>query len=71
MGGKSEFAEDVKEAVASGKLEQPFRAGNVRIACPGWADGTYNTFLWKHCKAKPPFRKYFTRKTRGLYCLIK
>jgi hypothetical protein len=36
------------EAVTGGKLQEPFGQADFRRVCPGFADGTYRAFLWKH-----------------------
>ncbi len=36
------------EAVNDGRLSEPFGQADFRRACPGFADGTYRAFLWKH-----------------------
>jgi hypothetical protein len=36
------------EAVTSGKLQEPFGQAEFRRVCPGFAEGTYRAFLWKH-----------------------
>jgi predicted aspartyl protease len=37
-------------ALASGRLKEPFSNEDFRAACPGFGEGTYNAFLWKHRK---------------------
>jgi hypothetical protein len=48
-----EFASEIYAAVKAGKLKEPFGAADVRQACPGWADPTYNIFLPKHRVGNP------------------
>src|SRR5262245_13177122 len=36
------------DAVAKGSLKEPFSAADFRHACPGFGEGTYRAFLWKH-----------------------
>lgn len=43
-----ELAQDIYNAVAIGRLKEPFRAGDIAPACPGWAKRTPWTFLPKH-----------------------
>ena len=31
-----------------GRLNEPLPNNDFRIACPEFARGTYNSFLWKH-----------------------
>lgn len=40
-------------AVESGKLKEPFARDDFRRACPGFAEGTYTTFLPKHRVGNP------------------
>jgi predicted aspartyl protease len=40
----------IDDALASGALREPFSKENFRVACPGFGQGTYNAFLWKHRK---------------------
>ena len=60
----------IREAVASGRLAEPFRAADVRAACPGWAPATYNTFLPKHRAGnRGGDTVLFVRVAPGLYRL--
>jgi len=36
------------EAVTGGTLDEPFGQAEFRRVCPGFAEGTYRAFLWKH-----------------------
>lgn len=64
------FITEIREAVASGRLTEPFGAADVRAACPRWALKTYGTFLPKHCEGNPGnYGVYFVRVVRGLYRL--
>jgi hypothetical protein len=47
------FAAEVYAAVRSGKLNQPFSAEAVKLACPGRSDGTYRNFFNKHRVGNP------------------
>ena len=40
-------------AVKLGALHEPFTRADFRHACPGFAPGTYNVFLNKHCVGNP------------------
>lgn len=67
----SKFVEDIRNAVRSGSLKEPFRASDVKAACPGWAKSTYSVFLAKHRRGNPgDYTEYFVRHSRGLYILI-
>ena len=64
------FIAEIREAVASGRLTEPFQAADVRAACPRWEPKTYGTFLPKHCDGNPGnYRVYFIRVARGFYRL--
>ena len=64
------FASEIYAAVQSGRLAQPFDAAMVRRACPGWAEGTYHTFIGKHAVGNPDSNTaLFVRVSRGQYRL--
>ena len=59
-------------AVKSGELKEPFRSNDFREACPGFANGTYNTFLAKHRVENPSgTSELFERVSRGQYKLLR
>jgi hypothetical protein len=63
-----EFASQIYAAVFAGHLEEPFRAEDVRLACPGWAYSTYSTFLAKHAVGNPgKATELFRRVSLGRY----
>ena len=67
----SRFVEDIKEAVRTGRLKEPFRASDVKVACPGWSERTYSNFLPKHRKGNPGgCTEYFLQHPDGCYSLI-
>jgi len=67
----SKFARDIRSAVCRERLKQPFRADDVRRACPGWAKSTYSVFLPKHRKGNPDgYTEYFIQHANGSYSLI-
>jgi len=43
----------IVSAINSGTLIEPFTTDDFRKTCPGFATGTYNTFLHKHSLANP------------------
>jgi hypothetical protein len=47
------FGSEIFAAVGEKRLSEPFDAGAVRRACPGWADLTYHVFLAKHAVGNP------------------
>jgi len=40
-------------AVKSGRLKEPFSQDDFRRACPGFGEGTYQAFLYKHRRGNP------------------
>jgi hypothetical protein len=38
----------IKEAIAEGRLDQPFSSHDFARTCPGFAPGSYQTFLREH-----------------------
>ena len=58
----------IDEAIAQGKLQQPFRPVEIQAACPGFAESTYHCFLPKHAQNNPDNNKvYFERVKPGVY----
>ena len=43
----SKFVKDIKNAAHEGRLKQPFRAADVKMACHGWAENIYTIFYLK------------------------
>jgi hypothetical protein len=43
----------IVSAVRSGTLVEPFTQANFRRACPGFGNGTYQAFLYKHRLGNP------------------
>ena len=71
MGKTSELVEDIKKGVRTGRLKEPFRASDVKAACPRWSDRTYSNFLPKHRKGNPGgYTEYFLQHPDGSYSLI-
>ncbi len=40
-------------AIRARQLQEPFSVEDFRQACPGFGDGTYGAFLYKHRKGNP------------------
>jgi hypothetical protein len=40
----------IVKAIEGGRLKEPFSNNDFKNACPGFGEGTYNAFLWKHRK---------------------
>lgn len=71
MAKKSRIIEDIKKAIQTGQLKEPFRAADIKASCPRWEDNTYSTFLPKHRKGNPGnYTEYFLRHPDGSYSLI-
>ena len=67
----SRFVNDIRQAVEQGRLSVRFGPGDVRRACPGWADHTYGVFLPKHRSGNPGgYTAYFKRHPDGTYSLL-
>jgi hypothetical protein len=65
------FAAEVYAAVRSGKLAQPFSAKSVKLACPGWAEGTYRNFFNKHRVGNPSgTTELFVRRSSNRFEII-
>lgn len=65
-----QFASEIYHSVEIGALNEPFRAEDVRKACPEWAYKTYNSFLWKHQTGNGKTSELFIRVAEGLYRTI-
>jgi hypothetical protein len=64
------FIREIRKAVREGWLKEPFRANDVRLAVPGFADKTYNVFLPKHRIGNPDENtELFVQIKKGLYRL--
>ena len=62
----------IARAVKTGKLHEPFRAADVKKACPGFRDGTYSGTLSGNRKGNPGGNPvYFVRVAPGRYRLLK
>ena len=43
----------IVQAVKKGEIKEPFTQDDIRRVCPGFGDGTYQAFLYKHRKGNP------------------
>jgi hypothetical protein len=65
------IVDDIRSALATGRLPARFRPADVRRACPGWADHTYGVFLPKHRRGNPGNNtELFVHHEDGTYSLI-
>jgi hypothetical protein len=42
--------ESIVTAIKSGKMAEPFTRQDFEMSCPGFGNGTYNAFLYKHVR---------------------
>ena len=62
------------EAVTGGRLAEPFGQADFRRACPGFAEGTYRAFLWKHSRGgqrEPTDTVLLERSAPGRFRLVR
>ncbi len=65
-----QFATEIRDAVRSRRLAEPFNAASVKRACPGWGERTYHVFLPKHAQGNPGKNTVlFVRVALGSYRL--
>ena len=58
-------------AVKEGKLKEPFGNSEFRVSCPGFAEGTYNAFLYKHQRGNNITTELFEKVSPGRFKLIR
>jgi hypothetical protein len=62
--------ESIVQAVRAGSLKEPFSKKDFEAACPGFRPGTYNAFLWKHCRGNGNTSELFELVSSGSFkCL--
>jgi hypothetical protein len=60
----------IVRAVKDRRLDEPFSKSDLVAACPGWPDGTYNAFLWKHVLGNGKTSDLFEKVSPGRFkCL--
>jgi len=68
----SKVYRSIVEAIQQKRLKEPFTSHDFKEACPGWAEGTYNVFLWKHRQDNPGgYTEYFELGLPGRFKLIR
>lgn len=65
------FEKQIRAAIESGILDEPFNAAMIREACPGWEDKTYHIVLSEHAAGNGCSSEWFERVSFGLYRLIR
>ena len=59
-------------AVKEGRLKEPFTKEDFRRECPGFGNGAYNAFLWKHRRGNPGgASELFEEVKTGKFCTLK
>lgn len=48
MGAAHKVYKSIIEGVENGYLKEPFSKDDFKNTCPGFKEGTYNAFLYKH-----------------------
>jgi hypothetical protein len=62
----------IVKAIKSGRLKEPFGKQEFRIACPGFGEGTYNAFLYKHREDNPGGNsELFELVSKGRFYLLR
>ncbi len=62
----------IVQAVRRGGLKEPITKDDFRNACPGWTEGTYDTFLDKHAVGNPGGNsELFIRVAPGKFRLVR
>jgi len=62
----------IVNAVKAGKLKEPFSVEDFKRACPGFGEGTYNAFLYKHRRGNPKGNtELFERVAPGKFRIIR
>ena len=68
----SEVYRSIVEAIERRRLKEPFTSRDFKKECPGWAEGTYGAFLWKHRRNNPGgYEEYFEWYPPGKFRLIR
>lgn len=67
----SRMYNDIKHAINSGKVKEPFTADDFKKSCKGYADLSYWNFLNKHRKDNPgEYTEYFEKLKNGKFKLL-
>jgi len=67
--GTKSLADEMREAVVSGRLPETFSIPVLKAACPGWADDSYKAFVAHYSPAGTRTSAKLTRVDRGTYRL--
>lgn len=58
-------------AIRRGSLTEPFGVSDFRKCCPGFAEGTYKAFLYKHKLGNGATSELFEHIGKGLFRLLR
>ena len=61
----------IVKAINAKRLREPFGVTEFRTACPGFAKGTYNAFLYKHKLGNGSTSELFQQVGVGKFILIR
>ena len=62
----------IVDAVKQGRLHEPFGESQFRVTYPGFGEGTYKTFLYKHRNGNPGKNsELFQQVAPGRFWLIR
>jgi hypothetical protein len=62
----------IVEAIKAGKLKEPFSKDDFERECPRFGYGTYNAFLWKHCRGNlGGASELFERASPGKFVILR
>jgi len=69
---KHKVYQAIVDAVKQGRLNEPFGVSAFRKSCPGFGEGTYKAFLYKHRKGNPGKNsELFQQVAPGRFTLIR
>lgn len=68
----SRIVGSIRSATREGRLCEPFSNEDFQKVCPGFGNGTYNAFLWKHSRGNPGGQtEFFEKVAANRFCLIR
>jgi hypothetical protein len=59
------------QAIRANRLKEPFGCGDFKNACPGFGEGTYKAFLYKHKIGNGSTSELFAQVGIGKFRLLK
>ena len=61
----------IVKAIKADRLREPFSKEDFRSSCPGFGEGTYNAFLWKHRSGNGNTSELFELVAPGCFRCLK